>query len=152
MRKIAFFLNEEGFVWRGPGPGSIRTVVWLCGAENAVMLAMTQPDVFAQLVELVDAFDRTRTELMLDVGGVDLVVQRGWYSTTDFWSPDLFERYVLPNLKRNVRRVHAAGARSQEAPTQIRTWMFPRHFSTLPQSDRTWLRMPCDMLAIFTDS
>jgi uroporphyrinogen-III decarboxylase len=74
-------------------------------------MAMLESDLFAQVVDLVDEFDRMRTNLMLDVGGVDLVVQRGWYSSTDFWSPELFGRYVLPNLKANVRRVHEAGAR-----------------------------------------
>ena len=86
-------------------------VVWLCGAENAVMMAMTEPDLFVEIVRIVDEFDRMRTELMLEVGGVDLIVQRGWYSSTDFWSPSLFEQYVLPYLKRNVDSVHAAGKR-----------------------------------------
>ena len=54
-------------------------------------------------------FDRRRTEIMLDVGGVDMVVQRGWYSSTDFWSPELFRRFVLPHLKDLVALVHQAG-------------------------------------------
>jgi uroporphyrinogen-III decarboxylase len=85
--------------------------VWLCGAEAAVMMAVAEPELFEQVVGLVGEFDRMRTDLMLEVGGVDLVVQRGWYSSTDFWSPALFEQHVLPNLTQNVQRVHDAGAK-----------------------------------------
>jgi uroporphyrinogen-III decarboxylase len=46
---------------------------------------------------------------MLEVGGVDLVVERGWYSSTDFWSPALFARYLLPGLQKLVTTVHQAG-------------------------------------------
>ena len=63
-------------------------VVWLCGAENAVMMAVTDPDMFRQVVELVDEFDRMRSDLMLEIGGVDLIVERGWYSSVDFWPFD----------------------------------------------------------------
>lgn len=111
MRFVRRFADEKGVLVCGWSLFGMDLVVWLCGAENAVMLAMLEPRVFAELVDLVDGFDRMRTEFMLEVGGVDLVIQRGWYSSTDFWSPQLFERWVLPNLKRNVADVHRAGAR-----------------------------------------
>jgi len=76
------------------------------------MGAMTRPDFFQELMEIIDSFDRRRTEMMLDVGGVDLVVERGWYSSTDFWSPALFERFLLPGLQRLVTTVHQAGKQS----------------------------------------
>ena len=109
MAQIRRFADEKGVLVCGWSLFGMDAVVWLCGAENAVMLAMMQPDVFAEVVRLVDDFDRMRTERMLEVGGVDLFVQRGWYSTTDFWSPTLFAQHVLPNLRRSVDLVHAAG-------------------------------------------
>jgi len=72
---------------------------------------MTQPDFFQELVDVMAAFDRRRTEVMLDVGGVDMVVQRGWYSSIEFWSPALFRRFVLPHLKEMVVMAHQTGAR-----------------------------------------
>jgi len=111
MQLVRQFADSRGVLVCGWSLFGMDAVVWLCGAENAVMLAMLRPDLFAEIVSLVDTFDRMRTDLMLEIGGVDLFVQRGWYSTTDFWSPDLFKQYVLPNLKRNVARVHQAGAR-----------------------------------------
>ncbi len=111
MKAIRRFADKKGILVCGWSLFGIDAVVWLCGAEAAVMMAMLQPETFKQLIELVDTFDGMRTDLMLEIGGVDLVVQRGWYSSVDFWSPELFERYLVGNLERNVRRVHDAGAK-----------------------------------------
>lgn len=75
------------------------------------MAAMTDPPFFEELAVLMYDFDRRRTEIMLDVGGVDMIVQRGWYSATNFWSPALFRRFVLPHLKELVALTHEAGIR-----------------------------------------
>jgi hypothetical protein len=84
-------------------------VVWLAGAEGAVMMALDQPRAFEELVSLVAATDRARTELALSSPDVDLIVQRGWYSSTDFWSPSLFERAVTPHLASLADLVHRHG-------------------------------------------
>jgi len=63
------------------------------------------------LVDTMYAFDLERTQLLLEVGGVDMVVQRGWYSSIEFWSPTLFGRFVLPRLRDLSALVHQAGAR-----------------------------------------
>ena len=85
-------------------------VAWLCGVERAVLAAMTEPDFFEDLLDVIDGFDRRRTEMMLDVGGVDMVVARGWYSATDFWSPALFRKFLAPRLRRLAELAHQAGA------------------------------------------
>jgi len=38
-----------------------------------------------------------------------MVCQRGWYSSTDFWSPELFDLYVFPSLKRLTALAHKYG-------------------------------------------
>ena len=43
--------------------------------------------------------------------GVDLFVRRGWYEGTDFWSPPMYERFVLPALRREVEIAHATGTK-----------------------------------------
>jgi uroporphyrinogen decarboxylase len=40
---------------------------------------------------------------------VDLVVERGWYSSIDFWSPQLFEAYVYPHVAELAAVVHRHG-------------------------------------------
>jgi uroporphyrinogen-III decarboxylase len=85
-------------------------VAWLCGVERAVIAAMTEPEFFQDLLDMVSDFDKRRTEIMLDVGGVDLVVARGWYSATDFWSPSLFQKFLTPVLRNLAKIAHEAGA------------------------------------------
>jgi hypothetical protein len=111
MAQVRSFAREHQVMVQGWSAFGMDLVVWLCGVEYAVVVAMTEPDVFRELFEIVSAFDRRRTEMMLEEGGVDVVVQRGWYSSTDFWSPSLFERLLLPNVKKTVDMVHQAGAR-----------------------------------------
>ena len=73
------------------------------------MMALDHGEAFDQLVHDVAATDLARTALAVSEGGVDVIVQRGWYSSTDFWSPKLFDRYVYPHLVDLVNLVHRAG-------------------------------------------
>ena len=109
MERVKRFAHEQGVLVQGWSAYGMDGIVWLCGVEGAVMAAMIEPDFFQELVDTIYAFDRRRTEMMLDMGGVDMVVQRGWYSSTEFWSPALFRRYVLPHLKELVSLAHQAG-------------------------------------------
>lgn len=105
------FAEERGVLVQGWSAFGMDAIVWLMGVEGAVIAALTQPDFFQELVDLIYDFDRRRTEFMLDEGGVDMVVQRGWYSSTEFWSPALFQRFVLPHLRDLVGLAHQAGTR-----------------------------------------
>jgi hypothetical protein len=111
MRQVAAFAEREEVLVQGWSGFGMDLVAWLCGVEFAVMAAMTQPDFFQELLDLVGDFDRRRTEILLDVGGVDVVAQRGWYSSTDFWSPRLFRRFLQPLLADLAGMAHAAGKR-----------------------------------------
>jgi hypothetical protein len=111
MARIRRFADEHEVMVQGWSAFGMDLVVWLCGVEYAVMSAMTEPDLAEELFGIVHAFDKRRTEMMLDVGAVDVVVQRGWYSSTDFWSPALFQRYILPDLTERVETAHQAGAK-----------------------------------------
>jgi hypothetical protein len=109
MRQVRAFADREGVLVQGWSGFGMDLVAWLCGVEFAVMAAMTEPDFFQELIDIVADFDRRRTEILLDVGGVDVVAQRGWYSSTDFWSPRLFRRYLQPILADLGGMAHAAG-------------------------------------------
>lgn len=39
-----------------------------------------------------------------------MVVARGWYSATDFWSPALFRKFLTPAFRKLAEVVHQAGA------------------------------------------
>lgn len=111
MKQVRRFATEQGVLVLGWSGFGLDAVVWLCGVERTVMAAMTEPAFFQELIDVVYAFDRRRTKMMLEVGGVDVVVQRGWYSSTDFWSPALFQRFLTPKIRLLSHLAHQAGAR-----------------------------------------
>jgi len=110
MDRIKEFAEERGVMVQSWSAYGMDGIVWLCGAEGAIMMAMEEPSAFLELVDIMYNFDKRQTEIMLSIGGVDMIVQRGWYSSTDFWSPALFRRFVLPRLKELVNMAHQAGA------------------------------------------
>jgi hypothetical protein len=110
MAKVRRFAEEQGVLVLGWSGFGMDAVTWLCGVERTVMAAMTEPDFFQELIDLITAFDQRRTKMMLEVGGVDVVLQRGWYSSTDFWSPSLFQRFLTPGIKGLAATAHQAGA------------------------------------------
>ena len=87
----------------------IDAAVWFAGAQGAVMLAIDAPEAFAQLIDAIAQTDYARTELAAATDGVDMVCQRGWYSSTDFWSPRLFDAYVYPHLAELTAPAHPHG-------------------------------------------
>ena len=111
MKQVKKFSSEQGVLVQGWSAFGIDGTVWLSGVEGAVIMAMQNPNFFQEFVNVMFEFDKRRTEIMLDIGGIDMVVQRGWYSSTDFWSPALFRRFILPHLKELVSMVHQAGLR-----------------------------------------
>ena len=94
----------------GEWGGLFDIACWLCGMEELVYAALEQPDYIEELLAIIGAWSAVREEVVLDEG-VDLYIRRGWYETTDFWSPTLYERFILPDLKADVRRCHGVGAK-----------------------------------------
>ena len=109
MAKISEFADDRKVLVQGWSAFGMDGIIWLCGVEGALLTAMDNPSQFQEVVDTMYDFDRMKTEILLDIGGVDLIVQRGWYSSTDFWSPSLFRRFVLPHLKELVTMAHQAG-------------------------------------------
>ena len=103
------FAEKEGFpiqAWSGFG---MDAAVWFCGTEGAIMLAMEDPTAFGEMMDMIARADTARTQLAADTPGVDIICQRGWYSSTDFWSPRLFDEFVFPHLSRLTKIAHDAG-------------------------------------------
>ncbi len=109
MEAVGAFAREAGVAVQAWPAYGMDAVVWLTGVEGAIMLALDEPAAFGELVEIIAATDYARTELALTSPDVDLVFQRGWYSSTDFWSPALFDRYVFGHLQELAALVHRHG-------------------------------------------
>jgi uroporphyrinogen decarboxylase len=101
--------EEKGLFTQAWTAFGMDAAVWLAGTEGAIMLAMDAPEAFGELIETIARTDYARTELAATAEGVDMVCQRGWYSSTDFWSPALFDQYVSPHVKELVDLAHRYG-------------------------------------------
>ena len=109
MEQISRFAAEQGVAVQAWAAFGMDAVVWLCGTEGAILLAMDHPKAFAELMEIVTETDLARVELAAGHPGIDLIVERGWYSSTDFWSPALFDQYLMNHVRRMADACHRRG-------------------------------------------
>ena len=87
-------------------------VMWLCGMQEAVLLAVDAPDIMEELVRIISEWNLRRIEIYLDEG-VDLLIKRAWYESTDVWSPSLYRRFMVPVLQKEIALAHQADAQAQ---------------------------------------
>jgi uroporphyrinogen-III decarboxylase len=109
MAELQPFAERKGLLTLAWTAFGMDAAVWLAGAEGAVLLALDALEAFDQLLEFIFATDYARTELAVTNPGVDVVCQRGWYSSTDLWSPRLFDRLVFPRLSQLTTLAHRHG-------------------------------------------
>ncbi len=101
--------EKQLLVSAGLGVG-LEAAAWLCGYDAVVWAAIDRPEWLDQLVTILHDWNVSRMEALLDLD-VDIFIRRAWYEGTDFLSPDIFRRFVLPSLKREVDLAHQAGAK-----------------------------------------
>lgn len=89
---------------------AMEAIGWLCGMEQGIFHAIDRPAMIDELAEIVHEWNRARMREVLAVG-VDLLVHGAWYEGTDFWSPPMYERFILPYLKQAVELAHEAGTK-----------------------------------------
>ena len=109
LASVSKFSGEHGLFVQAWTAFGMDAVVWFTGVDGAVTMSMTDPEAFQKLIDIIQATDFARTELAVKTQGIDMVCQRGWYSSTDFWSPELFSEYVLPGLRNLTALAHKHG-------------------------------------------
>ena len=92
------------------GNMGIDALMWLCGAVHPLYWAHDNPGFLEELIQIIADWNYHRMEVQLE-SGVDLMVKRAWYESTDFWSPHLYRRFISPVLKREIDLTHQAGAK-----------------------------------------
>jgi len=80
-------------------------LTWLFPAEQAVLMVMDKPEQTKRLLDAITTAKRQRLEFFLKLG-VDAVIRRGWYESTDLWSPGVFREFAAPNLTKEIDLVH----------------------------------------------
>jgi hypothetical protein len=83
---------------------------WLCGLQELVFLTADQPTLVTELLHMIADWNLARMQVALDEG-IDLWVRRGWYEGSDFWSPGMYRRFILPHLKKEVETAYARGVK-----------------------------------------
>jgi hypothetical protein len=109
MARVKAFADAEGFPVQAWASFGMDAVVWFAGAEGAVIMAMDEPEAFGRLMDIVTETDLARAGLAATTPGVDMVCERGWYSSTDFWSPALFGQFLFPHIKALADMIHQHG-------------------------------------------
>lgn len=98
MAKMKTFADDKGLFTQAWTAFGMDAAVWFTGTQDAIMMSLDAPEAFGRLMDIIAQTDYARTELAAQNDGVDMVCQRGWYSSTNFWSPALFDRFVYPHL------------------------------------------------------
>jgi hypothetical protein len=109
MQAVRPFGEREGIPAQAWAAFGMDAAVWFCGAEGAILFAMDHPREFQELFEVITETDLARVELAASDSGIDLVVERGWYSSTNFWSPEILDRYLFPHVRVLATAAHRHG-------------------------------------------
>ena len=107
---VKAFAAERGVLVEARWGAVADTACWLAGMTELVFMGIDQPEFLQDLLGIIEKWNQSRMAVMLDAG-VDLFVRRGWYESSELWSPAMYRRFILPGLRRDVEMVHEAGAK-----------------------------------------
>jgi hypothetical protein len=96
-------------VYLDPGVMGCDAMAWLSGFQEIMVLSVTSPELIKEYARIIHEWNLRQIEIYLDVTEADLVIRRGWYETTEFWTPAAFRSIIAPTLKREADLVHQAG-------------------------------------------
>jgi len=104
-----YFGSEKGMD-EDAGTMGADALMWLLGMEKALLLAIDEPETIKELLRIISEWNMKRMKVYLEEG-IDLLIRRAWYESTDFWSPSLYRKFIFPVLKKEIELVHQAGAK-----------------------------------------
>ena len=83
-------------------------LIWLYPPVEIILRARADPAMVHAIMDQINRAYNKRLEALLELG-LDGVSRRGWYESTDFWSPRDFREFARGPLAEEIRTVHAAG-------------------------------------------
>ena len=84
---------------------------WLMGITNLMIATKDKPDFVHQLLDTILEWEMRGMQFLLDTEVVNVIIHRGWYECSDFWSPDLYREFIAPRLARKIQLAHQAGSK-----------------------------------------
>jgi hypothetical protein len=106
MEKVKAFADKYSVPVQAWSAFGMDGMIWMTGVQEAIYMAMDAPGAFAQLFDTITETDAARTALAARHPGIDMVVERGWYSSTEFWSPRLLEQTLFPHISSLAKVAH----------------------------------------------
>lgn len=104
------FVREHNVLLAGGWGVGVDMANWLCGMENFMVMAATQPEFAGRLLEMLHEWNCNRMRVVLSAP-VDLYIKRAWYEGCEFLTPQFFRDVVLPLLRKETDLAHEHGAR-----------------------------------------
>lgn len=133
-REASALAQEFDAALSGGGGHGLDFVCWLCGFEQAVMLALQRPEIVSGLMAIQTEIAVAGITLLCELG-VDYIERRGCYESADFWSPALYARFARPAFEAEIEVAHAYGR-------PVAYWMLTGVTPLLPQ----FREIPFDLL------
>ena len=110
VKEAKQYAKRKGIILTGRTEGVGDPLQWLSGVENIVFMSADEPQALHRYTEIISEWNIHRMRLLIDLG-VDTVLRRGWYESTDFWSPAMYREFLLPALKKEAELAHSAGVK-----------------------------------------
>jgi hypothetical protein len=107
-RTLRTFCDENQVLLASHLPGVGDPLIWMSGVDRVLTMALEEPELLHRYVEIVSAWSQELTEAVV-AAGVEHIVRRGWYESTDFWSPSLYEEFLFEPLRKEVALARSAG-------------------------------------------
>jgi uroporphyrinogen-III decarboxylase len=92
-----------------PGVMGCDAMAWLSDMEQIMALGVLRPEIVAEYARIIHEWNVRQIEVYLEKTEAELIVRRGWYETTEFWTPTGFRTIIAPTLRREATLVHQAG-------------------------------------------
>ncbi len=106
---IAFARERDLLLTGGWGVGA-DMIGWVHGLESLVFDVYDRPEFIQKLLSMIADWNRQRMGVVLDAG-IDCYIKRAWYENTDFFTPRMWMKLILPELARDAELAHKAGAK-----------------------------------------
>ena len=99
------FCDEKGIIMTGYLLGVGDPFMWFSGVETILYASQDNPAFLKRYAAIIEKWNKRRMEIMIE-GGVDHIIRRGWYESTDFWSPDLYRELFFDFMKDEIETCH----------------------------------------------
>ncbi len=104
------FAKRHGLLITGGWGVGMDMIGWVHGLNALVYDVYDRPDFVKAVSALIASWNRKRMEVVLSAG-IDLYIKRAWYENTDFFTPDVWQHLIQPELRKDVELAHQAGAK-----------------------------------------